>query len=201
MFAVIFVTAAVAIIFVHDRWKTWRRETPLRRAATGGGHSGDAEAPSGAFAPTGSAEGRSRPALIRIRARISTLVRGLLFTVVLVGTEARLESVRWWCSPTVVSALRLTAEQSAAIDRLYQDSLLAQRHGSEDVFGLTGQIAKRMEAGDYDDDTLRLTERLAKAQSAQREVRRQMLELAVGALSPQQRETLSRLVGEKHVVR
>jgi hypothetical protein len=132
---------------------------------------------------------------------MSTFVRGVLIVLVLVGTEARLESVRWWCSPTVVSALRLTAEQSAAIDRLYQDSLPARRHGSEEVFGLTGQIAKRIEAGDYDDDTLRLTERLAKAQSAQRQVRRQMLELAAGALSPQQRETLSRLVGEKYVMR
>jgi Spy/CpxP family protein refolding chaperone len=133
--------------------------------------------------------------------RISTFVRGLVFVLVLAGTEARLECVRWWSSPTVVSALGLTAEQTVAIERLYQDSLPARRHASEELCGLTGQIASRIEAGEYDDESLHLTERLAKAQSAQRDARRQMLELAARALSPEQRETLSRLVGEKRVMR
>jgi hypothetical protein len=123
-------------------------------------------------------------------------LRGLVFILVLAITEARLECLNWWWSPSVVSALRLTATQSMAIERLYQDSLPAQQHASEEVFGLTGQIAHRIDAGDYDDESLHLTERLAKAQSTECEVRRHMLELAAHALSLEQRERLSRLLGE-----
>jgi hypothetical protein len=123
-------------------------------------------------------------------------LRALVFVLVLAGTEARLGCLNWWWSPSVVSALRLTATQSMAIERLYQDSLPAQQHASEEVFGLTGQIAHRIDAGDYVDESLHLTERLAKAQSTEREVRRHMLELADRALSPEQRERLSRLVDE-----
>jgi hypothetical protein len=62
-----------------------------------------------------------------------------------------------------------------------------------------GQITKRIEAGNYDDELLHVTKETRKAQSAQREVPRQMLERVARAPSPQQRETLNRLVGEKVV--
>ena len=85
-----------------------------------------------------------------------------------------------------MSALRLTPEQAAAVERLYQASLPARRQASEERFGLTGRIAKRIEAGDDDDEPLHLTEKLAKAQSAQCDLRRQMLRLWVelGLVTP-----------------
>jgi hypothetical protein len=124
----------------------------------------------------------------------STFARGLVFVLVLTGTEAHLDCLNWWWSPSVVSALRLTAEQSATIEREYQESLPARRRACEEVFSLTREIANRIDAGDYDDDLLHLTERLAKAESTEGEVRRRMLERANRALSPEQRVSLSQLL-------
>ena len=131
------------------------------------------------------------------RYAISAFVRGLVFALVFFGTEVRLDCLNWWWSPSVVSRLRLTVQQSAAIERDYQESLPARRRVSEEVFGLTRQIATRIEAGEYDDDSLVLTAKLARPESMERDIRRQMLERADCAPSPEQRQTLSRLAGEK----
>ena len=55
-------------------------------------------------------------------------------------TQTRLDSARWWCSPEVVSALTITQEQAAVIERLYEDSLPGRRQTSEQAMRLTVRL-------------------------------------------------------------
>ena len=115
-------------------------------------------------------------------------------------TQAHLVSARWWSSPTVVSALGITPDQSVTIERLSEDRLPARRNAGEEVIGLTARVAELIRADVYDDQLLHVTEQLLKARSVQWELHRQMLERTARALSPQQRKTLTRLVAERRVM-
>jgi hypothetical protein len=104
--------------------------------------------------------------------------------------------VRCWRSPRIVSALTITQNQSAALERLYVEGLPTQQHASEDVTFLTEEIVKRLDDGLYDDEQLHLTERLAGALVKQCELRHDALELAVQVLTAPQRGQLARLLAE-----
>jgi len=89
---------------------------------------------------------------------------------------------------------------SIAIERLYEDSLPAQRHAGEEVVALTARVDTLIRFGLYNDELLHLTGELVKARSVQCELRRQMLERTARPLSPQQREKLTRFIAEKRVM-
>ena len=133
-----------------------------------------------------------------LRSRVAVLTRGVVLVTIVASTQARLEPVRWWSSPRVVSAIGLTPQQAIAIKWLYEDSLPAWRHASEDIVNLTGRIARLRRFGEYDEDELlHLTGALVKARSVQCELYRQMLERTAGPLSPRQRASLARFIDGK----
>jgi hypothetical protein len=135
----------------------------------------------------------------RVRKQIARFTRVFVCAVAVVGTQARLESVRWWWSPPIVSALALTQQQSAALEKLYRESLPTRQRASEDVVGLTDNIASRLQDELYDDELLHLTARLAGARLKQYDLQRAGIELAVHVLTPSQRAELTRLIVEKRI--
>jgi hypothetical protein len=100
---------------------------------------------------------------------------------------------------TAVSALELTPRQAAAIERLYQESLPTRQHASEDVIGLTEDIATRLRDGRYDGELLHATERLAGARVTQCELRRHAFERSVQVLTARQRRVLTRLIAAQRI--
>ena len=131
--------------------------------------------------------------MAKLHPRIAMCVRGLIFMQILAGTEIDLQPVRWWRSPRVLSALQLTPPQSMVIEEFYQGGRAAQWHASEELCELTKQIDERIREGDYDNQLLRLTEKIAKTKSVQREQRRRLRQFANRVLSPRQLETLGTL--------
>ena len=101
----------------------------------------------------------------QVRWRIVGIAQVLVCSVVVIGTQARLESDRWWCAPSTVSALAITNSQVAAIDQMYGEGLSTQQRAAEDVSGLVDDVVNRVLHGTYDDDMLHATEKLASAQS------------------------------------
>src|SRR4029077_9604536 len=97
---------------------------------------------------------------MKVRLQISLLAHGFLLLLLLAATQVHLRSVRWWWSPTVVAAIGIPPEQSAAIEGVYEDSLPAQQHASEDVIDATARVADLIRAQVFDDELLRLTEKL-----------------------------------------
>ena len=91
------------------------------------------------------------------------LTHRLVIALLVIGGQAPLDSVRWWRSPRVTSALGLTAEQSLAIDHIYQQTLPLRTLTSIEIIELTGRISQRIRDGIFDDDSLRLSERLMTA--------------------------------------
>ena len=112
---------------------------------------------------------------------------------------ARLEPVRWWWSPPIVSALAVTPEQSSTIERLYEAGLPARRSASEDVISLTEKVARRLRDGAYDAELLKLTSQLVNARWDDCEQRRQSLVLSAEPLSQDQRERLMQLIRNRRV--
>jgi hypothetical protein len=144
------------------------------------------------------------PRLLRLQGRprpIALLAHGFVLLLILAGTQVHLQSVRWWWSPAVVSALHITPAQAAAIEREYENNLPAQRHASEEVAGTTGRVVDLIRAREYDDELLHTTEKLVRAYQMQGELQQKMLARAARALTPDQRQQLSRLVPEKRVLK
>jgi Spy/CpxP family protein refolding chaperone len=59
------------------------------------------------------------------------------------------------------------------------------------------EVARRIRDGTYDDETLRVTERLASAQLKQRDLQYRALKHAGEILTPHQRQKLADLIAEK----
>lgn len=126
-----------------------------------------------------------------LRTGITRAAQAVVCAMVVVGTEAHLDSDRWWCVPSIVSALAITPSQVAAIDHVYQEGVPTQLHTSEDVSGLMNDVAKRVRDGAYDDDLLYATERLAETQAKQGELRRRASEHAARVITPLQLNKLN----------
>lgn len=94
----------------------------------------------------------------------------------------------------------MTQQQSAAIEHVYEESLPAQQRAGEDVIGLSEDIATRLGDGLYDNEQLRLTEKLARTLTKQRELRRRAFERAVQFLTPAQRDKLTRLIADRRLI-
>ena len=135
-----------------------------------------------------------------LRPPMFLLAQSVVVLLIFASTQVRLQSVRWWWSPTVVAVLGITPEQSAAIERSYENSLPAQRHASEEVIDTTGRIVDLIRAQVYDEQLLHMTEKLVNAYSSQDEVQQKMREGAAHALTREQRQKLIRLIAQKLVL-
>jgi hypothetical protein len=116
----------------------------------------------------------------------------LLVAVLLVGRPARLESVRWWRSRSVVQMLGLTSEQAQAIDRLYEQHLSLQRRCIEHLVEASNRVDRLVRDGMYT-QTLHGTEDLMRAGADERALMRHSHDEIVALLTPPQRRLLARL--------
>ena len=135
-----------------------------------------------------------------LRRRIAKITHLLVWALIVVGTQVRLESVRWWWSPRIVSALAMTRQQSTTIERLYVESLPMRQQASQEEMAFAEDVAERLRDGPYDDELLRSTERMAGAWVQQRNVRLQTFNRAVLVLTPNQRDELTHVIAEKRIV-
>jgi hypothetical protein len=124
----------------------------------------------------------------------------LIAAVMVMAMQPRVEPARWWHSGRIVAALKLRTEQSRAIERVYENAFPSGCRASLDVAELTNRISDALQAGSYDNDLLRLTERLFMARSAQAELRGRVMVTALDALEPPQRAQWSRLIADRHIV-
>ena len=125
--------------------------------------------------------------------------RRVLLGVLIVIAQVRLEPSRWWRSPPIIGALQMTPEQSRAAQRVYEESQEARTRTAQEVMELTAHIIQLLRAGQYEGELLQLTERLARAQTSQCEMRRQLFVHTADALTPAQRRRLRDLVGEERL--
>jgi hypothetical protein len=127
--------------------------------------------------------------------------RVVLFAlVVVVCDQARLEPDRWWRSSRDVALLGLTPEQSMAVERVYEDGLIARNRAGEEVIYLDEQLKYLRQWNGSDEELRRLTRELANARAAECELFRQMLQRISEPLSARQREELARLVRQQRVM-
>jgi Spy/CpxP family protein refolding chaperone len=123
-----------------------------------------------------------------------TFVRLFLSLALVAAAQTRLDSARWWCSPTVVSALTITQEQATTIERLYNDSLPVQRQTSERIMGLTVRVSDLIHRGIFDNELLQATAELAGVHAEEADIRRRMLQNSERVLTQEQRAHLARLL-------
>jgi Spy/CpxP family protein refolding chaperone len=136
---------------------------------------------------------RAASSMTRTHRSGALFVHAVLILLVLGHTEATLESDRWWSSPSIVSALGVTPQQLATIERMYEDSLTVTRYASEEATQLTEQITELIVSRVYDERLLHLTEKLEDVRRDQCELRRRMFDSVAQALTPEQREMMAAL--------
>lgn len=110
------------------------------------------------------------------------------------AAETRLDCARWWCSPSIISALTLTQEQSAAIEQLYEDSLPTRQQTSESVMRLTVHASDLIYQRAYDGELLQTTGELARVRAEEADIRRRALERTERVLTQGQRLRLAQLL-------
>lgn len=115
-------------------------------------------------------------------------------------TQTRLDSARWWCSPEVVSALTITPEQAAVIERLYEDSLPGRRQTSEQAMRLTVRVADLIHQGMFGGELLRATEELAGIRAEEGDIRRHTFAVTARVLTRTQRAHLARLLAQHQLM-
>lgn len=126
-----------------------------------------------------------------------TALRCLLVLAALtVMLQARVESTRWWWTPDAVAALRLTPDQSRALDRLYEGTLPERRRLAERIVALADRVQQLNDSDAADTDLMPATERLVHAQEQRCELRVGFVAGAERILSPAQRRTFHRLLAQ-----
>jgi hypothetical protein len=129
------------------------------------------------------------------RTRSASFRRSWILCFALVAAaEARLDCARWWCSPSIIAALMLTQEQSAAIEQLYQDSLPTRRQTSEQVMRLTVHASDLIYQRVFDDELLQTTSELVRVRAEEADIRRRALEHTERVLTQGQRLHLAQLL-------
>ena len=123
---------------------------------------------------------------------------GLLVAALVIGRPVRLETLRWWHSPPVVSSLPLTATQTASIDRIYQENLVARHLCVERSTQAARKVGQMVRDGEYD-EVLRDTENLARLATEDETLRRRLRDRITDILSPDQRVAMARLVARRVV--
>lgn len=116
---------------------------------------------------------------------------GVAIATWLVCRPARLESVRWWRSRIVATAIGLTDRQVQDIDRLYQERLLARRRCIERLVEASNRADRLIREGQYEEDTLRQTQEISQAAADERALRVIVGDEIAALLSPDQRQSLA----------
>jgi hypothetical protein len=129
-----------------------------------------------------------------------TALRSVLILAALtVMLEARVESTRWWWSPTVIAALGLSPAQSSALDRAYERSIPVRQRLAERIVALTDRVEQLNDRDAADEELMPVTEQLAHAQCERGALRSSLIDSVDAILSPAQRTIFRRLLARKLV--
>jgi hypothetical protein len=115
----------------------------------------------------------------------------LILVWISAGNEKTLSTERWWLSIDMASTVGITAQQSDALDGLYETSLSARARTTEHVVELTEELVQL--ARDGDEQRLpAVMKELAKARFEERDLQRRLVNGTIQLLTPLQRELLNR---------
>jgi Spy/CpxP family protein refolding chaperone len=134
-----------------------------------------------------------------VKRLVGTALRRTAFVVLatvclVVATPATIDSARWWRSPRVAGELQLTAQQTEALDRIYE-RMSAQAARCASLSARARDHADRLLVADAPQEALDTAAiALADAESDQRRARTYGLYEMFRTLSPEQRAKLARLV-------
>ena len=117
-----------------------------------------------------------------------------LFAFVLVSDQRLLESVRWWQSSRVISAIKLTPAQAAHIEASYASTLNTRCRLSESLAHAMAHVGQLNELDDPPDgDLLAATQQLGRVAHEQSQMEMTDEWRAFDILSSEQRESLAAL--------
>jgi hypothetical protein len=116
---------------------------------------------------------------------------GLALAVFVFGAQRPLDSVRWWRSARVSSAIELTAAQVAEIDAFYAASLPARDRLAEAMVAAMTRVARLNDDNAANDELLAATQELSMIAAQQRTIDVALRVRAFRVLSVRQRGSLS----------
>jgi Spy/CpxP family protein refolding chaperone len=119
--------------------------------------------------------------------------RGLLAMCfgVLVAGAASAQPMQWWKLEPVKKELGLTAEQSASIEGIFQDSMVELRQKKTELDHLEGKLSNLIETMAAEDQVTRQIDRVETVRAAMNKARTLMLLHIRQVLTPDQRTKLN----------
>ena len=127
--------------------------------------------------------------------RSSAAATVIVAIAIVIGTPVSIDSARWWRSYRVTEALRLSPQQAAAIDRIYQGSLRQASVCAQEAAAARKQLEGLLLSDDVDVVFEITTSRVADLEAACRRGRTLMLYRMSRQLSAEQRLALAGLAG------
>src|SRR5512147_3191781 len=106
----------------------------------------------------------------------------LVLVAITVMLQARVESTRWWSSPSVVRMLRLSPAQCAELDRIYEGTLPARLRLAEQITALADRVQQLNDSDASDEEVMPATEQLTHAQAERGALKASLLEAIDGVL-------------------
>ncbi len=131
--------------------------------------------------------------MVKKRACACVLVCVLLLT----GSVWAQPAVKWWTDPAARARLRLTEDQSSALDAIYQSLIPERIKNADEVKTLTEQLDILLQSRTATEGQVTaLAERLGAAQARRNVPRTLILFRMRNALSPKQRDELKAMHDE-----
>ena len=127
--------------------------------------------------------------------RSSAAATVIVAIAIVIGTPVSIDSARWWRSYRVTETLRLSPQQVAAIDGIYQGSLIQASICAQDAAAARKQLEGLLLSDEVDAVFEITTSRAADLEAACRRGRTLMLYRMSRQLSAEQRLALAGLAG------
>jgi hypothetical protein len=127
--------------------------------------------------------------------RSSAAATVIVALAIVIGTPVSIDSARWWRSYRVAETLRLSPQQAAAIDGIYQESSIQASVCAQDAAAARKQLEGLLLSDDVDAVFEITTSRVADLEASCRRGRTLMLYRMSRQLSVEQRLALAGLAG------
>jgi hypothetical protein len=111
---------------------------------------------------------------------------GLVLTLLVVGAERQLDCVRWWRSPRVVAAARVTPAQATTIEHLYDEGEADRRRLTEAMVAAMNGLCQLNDDNSSEDLLLAASQQLSRLAVLQSRLDSSFRSRAAGALSADQ---------------
>lgn len=126
----------------------------------------------------------------------------LVGVLLLTGSASGQQAVRWWTDPGARARLRLTTEQSSALDRIYQSLIPERIENADEVKKLTTQLDTLLQSPTATEGQVNaLAARLGAAQARRNVTRTLILFRMRNVLTSKQREELKAMNDEQRRAR